>query len=309
MATLRKIALGLLLTTAAVVFILTVMEVWNYRQWDYLPLHRPYSSDLDQRTALLQDRVEILTRRVRDMELLVLTLLGTSGLYAIVFVVSSYFSALSFARQADRSVAAIKDQLGLAMGDLRELKEEAQRILYKAAELPLQTVTEPAALDVRVATAAQRLAAFPPGRLDEHGRLELLHIENAVSGLDLAPGSEMARALAGVYRDFARLYAQLDATRARFYLDRARVLAPESAHLASGIHYDIACSFAAADQFPAAMRALAAAFEHRSKELDDRLATDIEEGGPLYLIAATPPFDKEINDLLLNMSVGGSLVP
>ena len=73
--------------------------------------------------------MDLLTRHVGDMELLVLILLGTSGLYAIVLVVSSYFSATSFARQADQTISHMQDQIGLAMGDLRELQEETEQRL------------------------------------------------------------------------------------------------------------------------------------------------------------------------------------
>jgi hypothetical protein len=79
--------------------------------------------------------------------------------------------------------------------------------------------------------------------------------------------------------------------------------APESP-LASEIHYEMACRFAASRDFPHAMRELAAAFEHQFKTLDERLASDIEEGGKLSELASTAPFDKAVNDLLLNMSIG-----
>ena len=52
------------------------------------------------------------------------------------------------------------------------------------------------------------------------------------------------------------------------------------------------------------MRELAAAFEHQFRSLEERLASDIEEGGNLYDLASTAPFDKAVNDLLLNMSIG-----
>ena len=53
-----------------------------------------------------------------------------------------------------------------------------------------------------------------------------------------------------------------------------------------------------------AIEQLRAAFRHPSKNLEDALARDIEEGGVLYQLASTPPFDKAVNDLLLNVSVG-----
>ena len=46
------------------------------------------------------------------------------------------------------------------------------------------------------------------------------------------------------------------------------------------------------------------AFPHQFKTLEERLASDIEEGGKLYELASTAPFDKAVNDLLLNMSIG-----
>jgi hypothetical protein len=52
------------------------------------------------------------------------------------------------------------------------------------------------------------------------------------------------------------------------------------------------------------MRELTAAFERQFKTLDERLARDIEERGKLYELASTPPFEKAVNDLLLNMSIG-----
>src|SRR5277367_4109196 len=128
MALLRKLALGFLLAAAAGVLLMAAWELWNYRQWAYLPLNDARLTTSD-RALILQDRTELLTKRVGDMELLVLILLGTSGLYAVVFVASSYFSAISFARQADQTIGHIQDQIGLAMGDLRELQEETERQL------------------------------------------------------------------------------------------------------------------------------------------------------------------------------------
>src|ERR1700730_121763 len=124
MAMIRKIALGLLLVAAVIAVVVAATQLSHYRPYDYPPVHA--ASDLDERARIFEDRVEILSRRVGDMELLVLVLLLTSGLYAIVFVASSYFSAKSFARQADRTVNHIKDEIGVAMGDLRELQEQTE---------------------------------------------------------------------------------------------------------------------------------------------------------------------------------------
>ena len=325
MGTIRKIALSALLTAAAIVLILTVVQIWNYRQWDYLPMHGSYVSELDQRSRILQDRVEILSKRVSDMELLVLILLGTSGLYAIVFVASSYFSALSFARQADRSIAGLKDQIGLALGDMRELKEEAERSVRaesRAATPPvsldklrdearalirqemLQSAPMQENMTSQVRTMAARIAIWRPGKLDEQALIELLQMESAVAVMELLGGPQLTPALAALYRHFARLHASGDRARTQFYLNRSLKLLPADSTLAPTLRYDLACSLAASHNYAAAIRELTEAFEHRSKVLDDRLAQDIEEGGELYRLAATPPYDKAVNDLLLNMSIG-----
>ncbi len=257
--------------------------------------------------------MDLLTKRVGDMELLVLILLGTSGLYAIVFVASSYFSATSFARQADQTVGHIQDQIGLAMGDLRELQEKTEQRLQQMTAAPVAEAPLPdpqrAEWETQIAEMTARLHGWLEGNgpdrpLSEHARLELLQDENATAYLEVVAGSRAASALAGLYLGFGRIYASSDAARARFYLERAlRRATPESA-LASEIRYELACRFAASRDFVRAMRELAAAFQHQFKTLDARLASDIEEGGQLYELASTPPFDKAVNDLLLNMSIG-----
>src|SRR5271154_6131794 len=143
MAVIRKVALGLLLAASLAVLLLAALELWNYRQWAYLSFREPAISSND-RALILQDRTELLTKRVGDMELLVLILLGTSGLYAIVFVASSYFSATSFARQADHTIGHIQDQIGLAMGDLRELQEETEAKLYQITTVAATPAPAPA---------------------------------------------------------------------------------------------------------------------------------------------------------------------
>jgi hypothetical protein len=306
MAVLRRIALGLLLATSAAALLLAALELWNYRQWAYLPIHEPAFSQ-DDRARILQDRMDFLTKRVGDMELLVLILLGTSGLYAIVFVASSYFSAASFTRQAGQTVSQMQDQIGLAMGDLRELQEQTeeklQAMLAPASPASPHPVANPT-YDRQIADMTARLAAWQGGPLSEESTLGLLRDESAAAHLDAIAGSELGATLPLLYLGFSRIYAGSDSARSRFYLDRALRLAPPKSPLASEIHYELACQLAASHDFERAMGALTLAFVHQFKALDERLASDIEEGGKLYELASTPPFDKAINDLLLNMSIG-----
>jgi len=283
MASLRKITLGLLLAAAACALAMAAWELWSYRQWAY----RPEPS-----------RVDLLTRHVGAMELLVLILLATSGLYAIVLVVSSYFSATGFARQADHTVRQMRDQIGLAMGDLRELQEQTEQRLSQI------TAPAPNNWETQIAEITARLAAWQDRPLSEHARLELMQDESTTAYLEIVGGPPASSSLAGLHLGFGRIYASSDEARSRFHLERAlRLSAPKSA-LASEVHYQLACRYAASRAFPHAMRELAAAFEHQFQSLEERLASDIEEGGKLYDLASTAPFDKSVNDLLLNMSIG-----
>ena len=244
---------------------------------------------------------------VGDIELLVVILLASCGLYAIVFALSSYFSGVAFARQADRSIAAIRDQLGAAMSDLRELQEQARKNLQQQPQNPGATIparTTPASVEAHLLAIIKRIAGWDGAALDAQGKLELMHYENAAAYLELTGGRDADQSLAALYRRFADLYAASDKTRQRFYLTRALSLAPRDSRSASEIHYDLACWFADNRDFSHALGELALAFQHQSKALDDRLARDIEEGGRLYLLASTPPFEKAVNDLLLNMSIG-----
>ena len=150
----------------------------------------------------------------------------------------------------------------------------------------------------------RQTAKWSSGGLDSQSKLELVHYESAAAYIELAGGSRLGPSLAGLYRSFAELYAASDKTRQRFYLTRALSLVPADARSASEIHYDLACWFADSRDFSHALGELALAFQHQSKALDDRLARDIEEGGRLYLLASTPPYEKALNDLLLKMSIG-----
>jgi hypothetical protein len=262
MVPIRKVTLWLLLSAALSVLILAVFLLWNYLQ---------------------RGSVEILAKRLGDVELLVLILLGTSGLYAIVFVASSYFSAVTFARQADRSIADIKEQLGVALADLRAQREA------------------PGNFEAQVAVIAERMAGWDTASLDEQRKLELLHYESAAAYLELAGGPQVAAPMAGLYRGFAGCYSSSDPARARFYLSRALLLAPPGSPLAAWVHYDLACCLAVERDFEHAARELSVAFQNQSKALDERLVHDIEEGGELYELASTPPFDKVVNDVLLSV--------
>lgn len=305
MALLRKITLVLLLAASAAVLLMAAWELLNYAT----------GFSAGNSVGILKDRMDLLTKRVGDMELLVLILLGTSGLYAIVFVATSYFSATGFARQADQIVRHIRDQLALAMGDLRELQDDTEQRLQsmtaaRVPEPPRETLPAPdpqaAGWQAQIGEITARLAALQNRHLSEHARLELVQDENTAAHLAVVAGPQADSALAALYLGFGQIYASSDAIRSRFYLERALRLAKPQSPVASEIHYQLACRLAASRDFPHAMRELTAAFGHQFKTLEERLANDIEHGGKLYELASTAPFDKAVNDLLLNMSIGTS---
>jgi tetratricopeptide (TPR) repeat protein len=286
MANFRRVTLAIVFVAALSVLALFVYLLWSARQWDYLPMPGASASDLNA-------HLELLRRRIGDLEILVLALLGLSGLYAIVFVVAAHLGAASFSRQADRSIADIKDQLALAMGNLRELKEGAR---------------ETSQLEGNLAALHTRVGMLNGKPLGEEQKLELAQCEYALAALDALAGGQADAARACVHRAVGGLYAAGDSTRARYHLQRALELTPAGDAAAMEIHYDLACLFAGlgdAGRFQQAVEQLQAALRRPSKHLEDRLARDIGEGGALYQLANTPPFDKAINDLLLNVSIAG----
>jgi hypothetical protein len=282
MVTLRKVTLVAVLLASLAVLAMAAYLFWGFGQ-------RPLDTLAD------------------DILLLVVILLASCGLYAMVFALSSYSSAVAFARQADQSIASIRDQLGIAMGELRALQEEARKNLQQqqpSAGASTPPRTTPANVEAHLSAILKRIAAWDGAALEAQGKLELMHYENAAAYLELTGGPDAGPSLAALYRRFAEIYAANDKTRQRFYLTRALSLAPPDSRSASEIHYDLACWFADNRDFSHALGELTLAFQHQSKALDDRLAQDIEEGGRLYLLASTPPFEKAVNDLLLNMSIG-----
>ena len=333
----RKLTLGIVLGAGLMVLILSVYQLWDFGQQDSPP--RPQlaapGNPPDTSPQPLQDRLELLAKRLGDMEVLVLILLGVSGLYTIVFVVSTHSSAMSFARQADRSVTAIRDQLVRARSDLHELRDEtsqtlrdelkraaerlehihgeARQMVHAAREEMRSRVPTYANLEQSLTAMQHRIAHLTNMKLNEEERLEVLQYENALAALDLMAAPSLGAMLARIYLTLGRFFLTRDLMRARFYLKRTLAQAPTDTEMVSGTHYDLACvSAQLGNQDPAAQTSdfqnavdeLRAAFQHRSKQLDDWLARDIDEGGMLYELAGTPPFDKAVNDLLLNVSIG-----
>jgi tetratricopeptide (TPR) repeat protein len=88
-------------------------------------------------------------------------------------------------------------------------------------------------------------------------------------------------------------------------LNEALKLARSDAAFAAEIRYELACTEAlrGPHRFEQAMEHLKAAFRGKTPSIEKRITQDIDEGGPLQALAAQPPFDKAVNDLLLDVSV------
>ncbi len=309
MGVLRKIAFGLLVAAAGAVVAIAGWELWTlYQAIDLRP--NDAGLTIHNRMRLLQNRMDLLNRRVGDMEFLVAVLLGASSLYAMTLAASSYWTAKTFGRRADRTVLRLQDEIDSAMADLRRLQKDTAQQLRQAATAAVlpssnETVaTSPSSWQKQIAEIAGRLAMWRHPPLNEQVRMVLMQDETSAAKLEgIAPPRDAA-GLAELYAALGRIYAASDAARSAFYLERALSFAPPGSALASEIHYQLACRSANCHDFPRAMRELTAVFEHQTLALDEKLVADIEEGGKLYELASTPPFDKAINDLLLNISIG-----
>ena len=86
-------------------------------------------------------------------------------------------------------------------------------------------------------------------------------------------------------------------------LNRAISLTSDTA-AAAELRYSRGCLLASQGDLEKASREIQMAFLNKSPDLEQRLARDTEEGGPLYELANREPYDQVILDLLMNVSIG-----
>ena len=124
---------------------------------------------------------------------------------------------------------------------------------------------------------------------------DCLHIKSRIRCM----GSEMA----GVYRSLGVLFSSENVDTARAHLNQALALSNDAV-LTAEIHYTFACVLARYGQFDEAAQELESAFANCARNVEEMLAKDIEEDGPLYELASAEPYDALVNRLLMTVSVG-----
>ncbi len=410
MLVLRRVATVIVIAASLAVVLLSVYLLWNARQNDYLPLHPSYTPDL--RVQQLEEKLEIYSRRVNDMENVMIILLGISGLYIIVFILTADVNARSMRRRVDQAFENVRRQMDDSMRALRELKEETSNTiraetqdaadrLKEVQQRAFETIqnmgaqirnTMPgsshAAPDLQA--IQDRIATLADGAGSDEQMQEIAHYESALPALEVLHAGQFRPQLARIYRTLARYYEPRDSARSRFYLGHVQTMTPEDfetanelanealqrqapdyrqarkffqaslaaqpdqqcakyglariaivegdsetaigllesavespnwetspdAERAALVHYTLACTLArrAQSATPAeqpqylvrATEELKAAFTHPSRQLDEMLSRDTEEGGDLVVLANMPPYESAIDELLLNVCVGAA---
>src|SRR5260370_22128093 len=222
MLLLRRIATAIVIAAALAVVFLSVYLLWNARQNDYLPQHPSYTPDL--RVQQLEEKLEIYSRRVNDMEKLVIILLGISGLYVLVFILTADLNTRSMRRTADRALESVRSQIDDSMRALRDLKEEISHVIRAEAKDAVDRSGD-AAPDLQ--TIQERIATLTDGAPSDEQRQEIANCESALPALELLHAAQFGPQLARIYRTLARYHDRRDPVRAHFYLARVHATAPE----------------------------------------------------------------------------------
>jgi len=237
-----------------------------------------------------QNDPPLLGHRVQDLQLLVTILLALTGFYTVVFLLAPCMSERILKRQADQTVRLVQNHLSVNASDFRELKEEIRQILSCQAkamrEARAESVTAPRqALEVPQAAA-------PPSTM---GGREFLHLSGRLRVLN--------NELVQIYQGLAALSIPHDEPGAKTYLNQALSLTVEPT-TAAEIHYDLACLLARQGELGEAVIELQTAFMNKTPELERKLTKDTEEGRPLFVLTAKEPYDRIVDDLLMDVSVG-----
>jgi len=262
---LRRIIFAALLAASTGVLLLSLYLVWNAHPWDDLPfIAQPATS-----SGALNERIDAYNREADSLARTIALLGVLSALYVIAFAVSTHLAAERYQNLCRQAADNVRDEFSQIAGDLREIQEKAERAVERSME--------------------------------DSGRLEELLRQQAV--VKPAAGfSDSAR----VRYDLAILKRSAgELEDAEALLLSLLALPGTDGILTAEVRYELACTEAlrGPEHFSEAMQHLREAFRERTPSIEKRISQDIDDGGPLQALAARAPFDKGINDLLLDVSV------
>lgn len=232
----------------------------------------------------------LLGQKVQDLQLLVIILLALTGLYTVVFLLSPSLSERIIKRQGEQTVKLIQKHLAASANDFRELKEEIRQVMSGEVKAMREGRAEIGTVPMAALEAPQLTAPANP-----MGGREYLHLSGRLRVLN--------NELVHLYQGLAALSIPQDELAARTYLNQALGLTADPS-TAAEIHYDLACLLARQGEPGEAVIELQTAFMHKSPELERKLTKDTEEGGPLYELTAKQPYNRILDDLLMDVSVG-----
>lgn len=244
-----------------------------------------------------QSNPPMLEQRVQDLQILVIILLALSSLYTVVFLLSPSVSDRILRQQAEHTVKAVKTQLAKSVEELREVKEEFRRIMLGNEKLIRQLRSDTlfwsgTRAEVTEATAPAHETAMPAGGFESAQRSdrsqEVPEVDDELVKIDQALSDPLSKQ---------------ENNGAITYLNG--VIGRTSDPVAAAhLRYTRGCLLARQGELEKALREIEMAFLNKSPELDQKLAKDTEEGGPLFELASREPYDQVILDLLMNVSVG-----
>jgi tetratricopeptide (TPR) repeat protein len=262
---LRRIIFAALLAASTGVLLLSLYLVWNAHPWDDLPfIAQPATS-----AEGLNAKIDAYNRQADNLAKTIALLGVLSALYVIAFAVSTHLAAERYQSLCDQTVDKVRDEMAVLVGDLREIQEKAERAVERAAEVSGRAEE----------LLRQQAAAKPAAGLSDSARVRY----------NLA----VLKRSAGQLEDAEALLHSLLA------------LPGTDGVLAAEARYELACTEASRgpEHFGQALQHLKEAFREKTPSIEKRISQDIDDGGPLQALAARAPFDKAINDLLLDVSV------
>lgn len=237
-----------------------------------------------------QGDTPLLGQKVQDLQLLVIILLALTGLFTVVFLLSPSLSERIIKRQGEETVKLIQKHLAASATDFRELKEEIRQVMCGQVKAMREVRGEIAISAIPALEGPQLTASANP-----MGGREYLHLSGRLRVLN--------KELVQIYQGLAALSIPHDLVAAKTYLNQALGLTPDP-ETAAEIHYDLACLLARQGEAGEAVIELQTAFMHKSQELERKLTKDTEEGGALYELTARQPYNRVLDDLLMDVSVG-----